>query len=269
MIAITVVFPMLENILSVQNKVLKAIVFSIHISFMMAPIIAYHYYELPTYSVIINMIVIPLMSVVIISGIAGISIGFVSEVIGRILFVPGCLVLEGYTHLCGMITKIPYATVIVGKPDLHIIVIYYGVWIAYLRLMNWQKKKSEKIKKLKSQQIPKCGKVTESKKSIEKKDKKVILSYCVLTVIVMMLLTCLIYLPIGKDIINSDDLYVTFLDVGQGDGIFMRADNGTTITVDCGSTSVKEVGKNRAIPFLKASCIRRIIATTGCWQATC
>lgn len=46
-------------------------------------------------------------------------------------------------------------------------------------------------------------------------------------------------------------LEFTMLDVGQGDGIFIRLPDGTTCFVDGGSTSVKNVGKYRILPYLK------------------
>lgn len=52
-------------------------------------------------------------------------------------------------------------------------------------------------------------------------------------------------------------LDVTFLDVGQGDGICIRADS-SVILVDGGSSDEKNLGKNRLVPFIKSSGIRRI-----------
>lgn len=46
-------------------------------------------------------------------------------------------------------------------------------------------------------------------------------------------------------------LEFTMLDVGQGDGLFLRFPGGTTCFVDGGSTNVKELGKYRLLPFLK------------------
>ena len=47
------------------------------------------------------------------------------------------------------------------------------------------------------------------------------------------------------------ELQVTFLDVGQGDCIFLQAEDGTSYLTDGGSSSVSKVGKYRMIPFLK------------------
>lgn len=50
--------------------------------------------------------------------------------------------------------------------------------------------------------------------------------------------------PAGK-------MQLTFLDVGQGDCIYIENTNGNCYLVDGGSSSVKEVGKYRILPFLK------------------
>ena len=47
------------------------------------------------------------------------------------------------------------------------------------------------------------------------------------------------------------ELEFTMIDVGQGDGLFLRFSEGTTCLVDGGSTSVKQVGEYRILPYLK------------------
>ena len=46
-------------------------------------------------------------------------------------------------------------------------------------------------------------------------------------------------------------LEFTMMDVGQGDGLFLRLPSGATCFVDGGSTNVKELGKYRLLPYLK------------------
>lgn len=43
---------------------------------------------------------------------------------------------------------------------------------------------------------------------------------------------------------------VTTIDVGQGDGIYITDNHGGDILIDCGSSSVNEVGRYRLFPFL-------------------
>lgn len=58
--------------------------------------------------------------------------------------------------------------------------------------------------------------------------------------------------------VKENNLEVTFLDVGQGDGIFLRLPDNTTILIDGGSSTVKNLGKYRLEPFLKYKGIDKI-----------
>lgn len=56
----------------------------------------------------------------------------------------------------------------------------------------------------------------------------------------------------------SKQLKISFLDVGQGDGIVVEMPHGKTVTVDGGSSDVSAVGEYRILPFLKSERIQRI-----------
>ncbi len=51
---------------------------------------------------------------------------------------------------------------------------------------------------------------------------------------------------------------VDFLDVGQGDGIYLCTSDGTNVFIDGGSSDVSGVGTYRILPFLKYRGIRKI-----------
>lgn len=70
-------------------------------------------------------------------------------------------------------------------------------------------------------------------------------------VLVGFLLIIFIYNP-------NNDLEISFLDLGQGDGIFLETNEGNTYLFDGGSANVKQVGKYRIIPFLKSKGINEI-----------
>lgn len=58
----------------------------------------------------------------------------------------------------------------------------------------------------------------------------------------------------------AHNLRITFLDVGQGDGICMELPDGRVYLMDGGSSDVSKVGNYRLVPFLKAKGIRKIDA---------
>ena len=51
---------------------------------------------------------------------------------------------------------------------------------------------------------------------------------------------------------------IVVLDVGQGDGTFLRTKENAAVFVDGGSSNVKSVGTYRMLPFLKAKGVRKI-----------
>ena len=55
-----------------------------------------------------------------------------------------------------------------------------------------------------------------------------------------------------------DTFKLAVLDVGQGDGIYLRTEEGQQLFFDGGSSDVYQVGKYRILPFLKANGVREI-----------
>ena len=69
--------------------------------------------------------------------------------------------------------------------------------------------------------------------------------------------TAAFFLLAGIFLRPEGNLLLTFLDVGQGDGIVLDFPEGTVL-VDGGSSSVSGVGKNRIEPFLACSGVRHL-----------
>ena len=67
----------------------------------------------------------------------------------------------------------------------------------------------------------------------------------------VLLLAFVLYLP-------RDAMKLSVLDVGQGDGIYLRTSSGQDILIDGGSTDVYQVGIYRILPFLKCKGVRKI-----------
>ena len=63
-----------------------------------------------------------------------------------------------------------------------------------------------------------------------------------------------VFLPLALVVITlrfRSGMQFTMLDVGQGDGLFLRFPGGTTCLIDGGSVNVKNPGKYRILPYLK------------------
>lgn len=71
------------------------------------------------------------------------------------------------------------------------------------------------------------------------------------------LMVPLILMLLRGELFVSSVPYVTFLDVGQGDGIFLSLP-GARILIDGGSTTENEVGRYRILPYLKSQGVQKL-----------
>lgn len=207
-IGIALLLPVLTT--SCSGKRLKGIISlilsSLSLSVASLPIYLYFYYQLPVYSMFLNFLVIPVMSILVPSGILVIILEHVCPIIGIPFQYLVIGILRLFTILSTKIDTLPGHYFTPGKPTLVQVFIY----IAILSL------------------------VVVFKKQLRLKAKWGL-------VLVAALILCIRLHP---------PMELTFLDVGQGDCIFLRSE-GFTMLVDGGSTSVKNVGEYRIIPFLK------------------
>ena len=74
---------------------------------------------------VINIIVLPLLTIVFISGLSAAFVGLLSIKIGSIIVIPAILVLKMYTFICELAQQLPYSKIIVGCPSLNRVIIYY------------------------------------------------------------------------------------------------------------------------------------------------
>ncbi len=207
-------FSPLITLLQNRNKFLNLIFISGAIQLMTLPIILHFFYEFPVYSIVLNLIVLPLLSFLAITaalaGIIGsISIFFATWIIGS-----SYTILKGYEGLCYLVTKFPFPVLTLGKMEVMTMVSYY-ILLFGIVFLCYRKKKRRFVSLLLFLLIPIC-------------------------------------------FTKREGLTITFLDVGQGDCAFIEDKNGTTLLIDGGSLSEKQVGTYRILPFLKAKGVGKV-----------
>lgn len=209
---------LLGNVESEMLKPLQSILASGSITLFTLPIQLWFYYEVPTYSVLMNLLVLPFMSLVLCTGfIAMLVPGF--GVVGTVT----CLILQGYEGLCELFSKLPYHKWNPGKPDGWQIAGFY----LFVGIVIWLGGKKTTVL---------------SKNNMRYACKAVLLTAAVI----------ILALPVERG--NR----VTFLDVGQGDGIVLETASGQVYLFDCGSSSRKNIGEYVLLPFLKSRGIGHI-----------
>ena len=139
-LGILVVLPAIKKCFSIRSRLLEGILASLAINISLFPILLYFYYEIPTYSVLLNAFVIPFMSVIIGCGMigSGFLLGF--EPLGRFLLSVCKMIFGIYEYLCQIENQLPASRLTMGQPKLWTIVIYYIVLFIILLCIRKKKK---------------------------------------------------------------------------------------------------------------------------------
>lgn len=218
-----------------KNNVFNSLIMSLVLQSCTLPIVLYHYFRFPLYGMLLNFLVLPFMSYVIYSGLVAVTVSSVSLVLGTAAIGSGHYILQFYTELCRRISEIPYASLLLGRPSEEGIIIYYALLFGCCFLAIF-------LKDMRKKGVLKGG----MKKLFRE-----------LPWIMAASILASGYLLIPK---APKWLEITVLDVGQGDGMVIRAEN-LVVTVDGGSSSEKKLAENRLVPYLESQAIDSIDAS--------
>ena len=87
-----------------------------------APVVAFYYYEIPLYQVFLNLILIPLMTVLL-------SLALISGLLYiKLLLFPLHLLLYFYEWLSALTLKLPFSSLTFGRPGEIQMLIYYIIY---------------------------------------------------------------------------------------------------------------------------------------------
>ncbi len=208
---IAVINEALIKIFGKGGKIRQSLFVSLSATLATLPIIIYNYYQFPLYSIFLNLIVVPLVSVIIFFSIILGFVGVISINAAGIFAIPVKVILSLYEFLCNAMEKLPFYNINTGHISPVMIIVYYAVIGGSLFVFIKYK-----------------GKVFRA--------------------------FGIILLSAGFvfEFLSLDTKFkVVFLDVGQGDGILVKSDNGTNILIDGGSSDNDSLGEYILMPAIK------------------
>lgn len=217
-----------KGIIKGLHLLLASIISSISILLATLPIILNNFYEVSLTGIILNIIVIPLMSLVVITGLLGGFVALVSETMGSFLLGITHYILNLYTLFCRLGDRLTFLRLIIGKPDKWQIVLYYLILVIVFYLLAL-KRRENKLRSLKNN-------LSEGYNTSKR-------------IVVTGLMTFTSFLIIAY---KPREFSINMLDIGQGDCFVVNDGNNDIYISDCGSTTVQNVGKTRLLPFLKS-----------------
>ena len=253
------------------------------------------FYEIPVYSVLLNLLVLPFMSVVMAGGILSLIPGL--GIAGTV----DCLILWWYEWICERFGELPGAVWCVGRPAKWQMVVYYsGLFVLIIGRNYAEKWKRQRLyaayvaennhgdghrtererQRRETRRVDDSGrgrKRESNRKKMQHSDRyseicptrwrHVLANFWytwqgVMTyrngVMCRIVAATILVLIVGLLTGNFDrGSRVTFLDVGQGDGIVVETGQGAYL-FDCGSTSRRKIGEYVLKPYLKSRGIQSL-----------
>ena len=236
----------------IRKKLQEKLLPGIGIQLFTLPVQLWFFYEIPVYAMLLNLLVIPLMSILL-----------PFAILAYLLRTPLLLqipeyILAFYRWLCGQAERLPGSIQIIGRPRIWQMIVYYLLLFLALAVLYHGRERSRQEKQREKQQENRAcqtkgedGKQDRRKngkrrKRKNKRDNK----YAGIVLIIVSI--CLLILP------KHTENRITMLSIGQGDCILLQEKGGHIFLIDGGSSDVKEAGKYRLIPYLKYHGIRHI-----------
>ncbi len=220
-------FPILEGKLTfLPHYISKPLAVSLAAWFGMAPLSAYFFYKISYIAILSNLIIVPLLSIILITGLISVFLSFIFLPLAGILalfnqFLISLLV--GTTHF---LSSLPFAYQFVSQPSIGLTLYYYFIILLFFYSLHFWSKLNLTTKKKIFWTITSSG---------------------------FMVLFIQIIFPINS-------LSVHFLNVGEGDSILIQTPQKKNILIDGGGTPFYDfdVGENVVIPYLRRLGINHI-----------
>ena len=130
----------LIKIVKPEKKWKESVLLSLGIQLMTLPLTRFFYYEIPIYAMGLNLLLLPMMQVILYSGIVGGVAGLVCLFFGKCLLLPAAAVLIFYEKVLTFFSGVPYAYVVTGTMERSSIFVYYGILFVLLFLLKTEKK---------------------------------------------------------------------------------------------------------------------------------
>ncbi|MCC8104713.1 MAG: ComEC/Rec2 family competence protein [Clostridiales bacterium] len=230
------------------------------------PATLWFFYQTAPWSILVNLLVIPLMSALMSSALISGLVGLVSVPLGTFLAAPVYYLLGLFEGLCRIEQQMPCAVWIAGCPAIWKIAVYYALLTGAAALIgktgkNLPKNLPEKqLEKLLEKQPEKLsGKPMDGtpgnpmrkrkRNSYKRMAERTACGIWLITVIFgLCLMACR----------PRSGLTAVSLDVGQGDGALLMLPDGTNCLIDGGSSSVRSLWEYRISQTLKYYGISRL-----------
>ncbi len=215
-------------------------------------------FSFPIYSLVLNLLVIPLMSAVMAGGLLVLFLGSLWIPAGALAgYIPEWI-LTFYEGLCLLTQRLPGHSINLGAPSARTVIVYIGILALLAASPLWEKRVTDWLGKRKLFQrlckiLARRGRFLKDKEDLtppmkEKSRHRQGEAVRILLAAAGVALLCLRV---------QTGLSLHVIDVGQGDGMLLQAE-GESILIDGGSTDKTNVGIYQILPLLRFYGVREM-----------
>jgi competence protein ComEC len=225
--AIVAFAPIIEAKLPFLPEYLRKI-FSVSLSAWLGvlPLSAYFFYKVSLISILANIVIVPMIGIIIVIALISIVVSFVFLPLAGLIALCNNFLIEGLVMIGQRLSLLPFAYKYIAQPGILTIIFYYFIIvIIFYSLYFW------------------------SKYDVLKKKRRF-----------WVIVSCSFVLLVGNLLFPQSLLAVHFINVGQGDCIFIQTPKEKNILIDGGGTPFSDfdVGINTVIPYLRRKGVNHI-----------
>ena len=216
--------PYITEIMGAKKELYKSFLSSFSVQLATLPVMLVFFGEVSVAGILLNLLVLPTVGGVLISGLCSSLFGLFSIKTAVIAAVPGRILLYFYEKGCALAGKLPFCTWTGGMPEIWQCMVYYACLIlgmaATVRITGKRRKLAPE----------RAGR------------RKAVFVFTAAVIAGILVLS----------FHDRRELRITCLDVGQGDGMVLEMPGGGAFLMDCGSSSQKNTGQYQLLPYLKS-----------------
>ena len=210
---------------SPAKKLVGMLLFGLVLQCFLQPVLMRDYYAITPYGMLLNLIVIPLLTIAICSGVLGLLLGLLPGMlpVAEAVTFPCKWILRFYEWLCRNMSEVPGSEIVTGHittTEMLVLLLLGAVLIWFL--VKWLGGRRGRLR------LWICYPVT-------------------LLVLLLFLAGTAGYAMIR----NRMQGEAVFLDVGQGDGCLVHTKKGADLMIDGGSSSKNDIGKWVLLPAMR------------------
>ncbi len=143
-IGIAVIQPVWKEWFPQKFHFMEGLFVSLSVQLVLTPVLLYFFYEIPIYGMLLNLIVVPMMSILLFVLILAVLLGAMTSGLGIAAAKGAECIFTIYRLLCKWSEQLPFHTICTGRPPVYWLIIYYVILILFV-WAGYQKHKKRQI----------------------------------------------------------------------------------------------------------------------------